>query len=92
MISAKHWFLYVVRCCDGTLYTGVTTDLNRRVNEHNTSKRGAKYTKTRRPVNLIWSKEYNNRSEAQSAEYNFKKLSRKQKLDIINNLKKEMLC
>ncbi len=85
MISAKHWFLYVVRCCDGTLYTGVTTDLNRRVNEHNTSKRGAKYTKTRRPVNLIWSKEYNNRSEAQSAEYNFKKLSRKQKLDIIKN-------
>ena len=85
MISAKHWFLYVVRCSDGTLYTGVTTDLNRRVNEHNTSKRGAKYTKTRRPVNLIWSKEYNNRSEAQSAEYNFKKLSRKQKLDIIKN-------
>ena len=85
MISAKHWFLYVVRCCDGTLYTGVTTDLNRRVNEHNTSKRGAKYTKTRRPVNLIWSNKYNNRSEAQSAEYSFKKLSRKQKLDIIKN-------
>ena len=85
MISAKHWFLYVVRCCDGTLYTGVTTDLNRRVNEHNTSKRGAKYTKTRRPVNLIWSNKYNNRSEAQSAEYSFKKLSRKEKLDIIKN-------
>lgn len=85
MISGKHWFLYVVRCYDGTLYTGVTTDLDRRVNEHNTSMRGAKYTKTRRPVNLAWSKEYNNRSEAQSAEYNFKKLSRKQKLDIIKN-------
>ena len=85
MISGKHWFLYVVRCCDGTLYTGVTTDLNRRVNEHNTSKRGAKYTKTRRPVNLIWSNKYNNRSEAQSAEYSFKKLSRKEKLDIIKN-------
>ena len=85
MISGKHWFLYVVRCGDDTLYTGVTTDLNRRVNEHNTSKRGAKYTKTRRPVNLIWSNKYNNRSEAQSAEYNFKKLSRKQKLDIIKN-------
>ena len=85
MISGTHWFLYVVRCGDDTLYTGVTTDLNRRVNEHNTSKRGAKYTKTRRPVNLIWSNKYNNRSEAQSAEYNFKKLSRKQKLDIIKN-------
>lgn len=85
MISDKHWFLYVVRCCDSTLYTGVTTDLSRRVNEHNTSKRGAKYTKTRRPVDLMWSKGYNNRSEAQSAEYSFKKLSRKQKLDIIKN-------
>ena len=85
MISGKHWFLYVVRCGDDTLYTGVTTDLNRRVNEHNTSKRGAKYTKTRRPVNLIWSNKYNNRSEAQSAEYSFKKLSRKEKLDIIKN-------
>ena len=85
MASGKHWFLYVVRCCDSTLYTGVTTDLSRRVNEHNTSKRGAKYTKTRRPVDLMWSKEYNNRSEAQSAEYSFKKLSRKQKLDIIKN-------
>jgi len=85
VISGKHWFLYVVGCCDGTLYTGVTTDLNRRVNEHNTSKRGAKYTKTRRPVNLIWSNKYNNRSEAQSAEYSFKKLSRKEKLDIIKN-------
>ena len=85
MASGKHWFLYVVGCCDSTLYTGVTTDLSRRVNEHNTSKRGAKYTKTRRPVDLMWSKGYNNRSEAQSAEYSFKKLSRKQKLDIIKN-------
>jgi putative endonuclease len=92
MVSGKQWFLYVVRCDDGTLYTGVTTDLNRRVNEHNTSKRGAKYTKTRRPVDLIWSKEYINRSEAQSAEYSLKKLSRKEKLDIIDSRKKEMPC
>jgi putative endonuclease len=81
--NGKPWHLYVLRCSDGTLYTGVTTSLDRRVHEHNTSKRGAKYTKTRRPVELAWSKKYNNRSEAQSAEYSFKKLRRVQKLQII---------
>ena len=80
----KPWYLYVVQCSDGTLYTGVSTDIDRRVREHNGSKRGAKYTKTRRPVRLVWSKEFNNRSEAQSAEYNFKKLFHKQKWEIIN--------
>ena len=80
----KPWYLYVVRCSDGTLYTGISTDIDRRVREHNGSKRGAKYTKTRRPVKLVWSKEFNNRSEAQSAEYNFKKLFHKQKWEIIN--------
>ena len=80
----KPWYLYVVRCSDGTLYTGISTDIDRRVREHNGSKRGAKYTKTRRPVRLVWSKEFNNRSEAQSAEYNFKKLFHKQKWEIIN--------
>jgi len=80
----KPWYLYVVNCSDGTLYTGVTTNIDRRVHEHNTSKRGAKYTKTRRPVKLLWSKEYASRSEAQSAEYEFKRLFHKQKLQIIN--------
>jgi putative endonuclease len=80
----KVWYLYVVRCCDSTLYTGITTDIDRRVREHNSSKRGAKYTKTRRPVELVWSKEYKNRSEAQSAEYNFKKLFHKEKWEVIN--------
>ena len=83
---SKTWHLYVVNCSDGTLYTGVTTNIDRRVHEHNTSKRGAKYTKTRRPVKLLWSKEYETRSEAQSAEYEFKKLFRKQKLQIIGKL------
>ena len=79
----KAWHLYVVRCSDGTLYTGVTTDLDRRLHEHNVTKRGAKYTRTRRPVELVWSKEFKNRSEAQSAEYGFKKLLHKDKLEII---------
>jgi putative endonuclease len=74
-----NWRLYVVRCSDDTLYTGITNDLERRINEHNTSKRGAKYTKTRRPVELIYYESYKNRSAAQQAEYAFKKLKREQK-------------
>lgn len=80
----KVWYLYVVRCVDSTLYTGITTDVDRRVREHNASKRGAKYTRTRRPVELVWTREYENRSEAQRAEYNFKKLFHKEKWEVIN--------
>lgn len=82
--STKTWYLYVVHCCDNTLYTGVTTDLKRRVNEHNTSSRGSRYTRTRRPVKLVYWKIFENRSNAQKAEYKFKQLTRKQKNEIIN--------
>ena len=47
------WHVYMVRCSDQSLYTGITTDVQRRVNEHNSSKRGARYTKSRRPVALV---------------------------------------
>ena len=77
------WFLYVLRCSDNTLYTGVTTDLKRRLREHNTGKRGAKYTKARRPSHLVYYEEHENRSLAQKAEYKFKKLTREQKEKII---------
>ena len=80
----KVWYLYVVRCVDSTLYTGITTDVDRRVREHNASRRGAKYTRTRRPVELVWTKEYKSRSEAQKAEYSFKKLFHKEKWEVIN--------
>ena len=76
---SKPWFLYVVQCSDNTLYTGVTTEISRRVNEHNVGARGAKYTMARRPVRLVYWEEHPNRSDAQSYEYAFKKLSRKQK-------------
>ena len=84
----KLWYLYIAQCNDNTLYTGITTDVSRRIYEHNMTSRGAKYTRVRRPVQLVYSRLYNNRSNAQSAEYYFKKLSRKQKLDIINAIKK----
>ena len=77
------WILYVLECADGTLYTGVTTDIDRRLHEHNKTSRGAKYTRSRRPVNLVWLRAYETRSEAQKAEYQFKKLLHKQKWEII---------
>jgi len=80
------WFLYVLQCNDGTYYTGITTNITRRLNEHNTSSRGAKYTKTRRPVEVVYRTRFKDRSSAQKAEYKFKRLTRKQKEEIINEI------
>ena len=77
------WFLYVLLCNDDTLYTGITTDPKRRLREHNTSNRGAKYTNSRRPSQLVYCEEHPDRSSAQKAEHAFKKLTRKQKEKII---------
>ena len=78
------WFLYVVECSDGTLYTGVTIDVTRRIREHNNPSRGAKYTRSRRPVNLVYHTDFPDRATACKAEAKFKKLSRKQKLEVVN--------
>ena len=83
-INEKKWFLYILQCSDGTYYTGITTNIARRLNEHNTSSRGAKYTKTRRPVEVVCWKPFKDRSSAQKAEYKFKQLTREQKEEIIN--------
>jgi len=80
------YYLYILECADGTLYTGITVDLERRVNEHNTSKLGAKYTYARRPVKLVYSKKFKDRSLASKAEYGLKKLSREQKIKLINKI------
>jgi len=79
------YYLYIVKCSDATLYTGITTDVKRRVEEHNSSKKGAKYTSTRRPVTLVYTTTYANRSEASKAEYRTKKLSREKKLQLIDS-------
>jgi len=79
------YFLYILRCNDGTYYTGISTDVNRRLKEHNQSSIGAKYTKTRRPVTLLYSKVIGTRSEACKEEHRVKRLSRKEKeLYILN--------
>ena len=79
----KAWFFYVVRCDDDTFYAGVTTDITRRINEHNESKKGAKYTRARRPVRLVYCTDFCSRSIAQKAERYFKKLTRQEKEEII---------
>lgn len=77
------YYLYLLKCRDKTFYAGITVDLVRRVKEHNFSKLGAKYTRARRPVKLIYSKKYKNRSLASKAEAKIKKLSRAKKLKLI---------
>lgn len=77
------WHIYILRCADGTLYTGVTTDLARRISEHNESSKGAKYTRVRRPVSLIYSETFENRSAACVREAAIKKLSRDEKLNLL---------
>jgi putative endonuclease len=78
------YFVYILECADKTLYTGITTDLKRRVAEHNDSKLGAKYTSARRPVKLVFSKKFKNRSLASKAEAQIKKLKKSEKLKLIN--------
>lgn len=77
------YYLYIIKCADKTLYTGITTDLKRRVAEHNDSKLGAKYTSSRRPVRLVFSKKFKSRSTASKEEARIKKLKKAQKLELI---------
>jgi len=89
-LENKKHFVYIVECADGSYYTGYTTDIQRRLNEHNYSfKRGAKYTRSRRPVKLVHSEEHPTRSQALKRESSIKKLSRKKKQIIINESKGE---
>lgn len=81
------FYVYIVRCNDNTLYTGWTVDLQRRVKEHNEGKRGAKYTRARRPVELVYYESFNTKVEAQKREYAIKQLRKFQKINLIKNLK-----
>ncbi|WP_417326281.1 GIY-YIG nuclease family protein [Halarcobacter sp.] len=81
------YFVYILECIDKSLYTGITTDVKKRLDEHNTSEKGAKYTKARRPVTLIYFEKSENRSSASKREYEIKKLSRTRKLQLVENFK-----
>jgi putative endonuclease len=80
------YYVYILECADKTLYTGITVNLERRLREHNESPLGAKYTRARRPVQLVYSKKFRNRSTASKAESKIKKLSREEKLRLISSL------
>ncbi len=77
--------VYILRCADETLYTGITTDVTRRLGEHNTSALSAKYTRGRRPVTLAYVKPYRTRSTASREEARIKRLTRPEKLALIKN-------
>ena len=75
-------YTYILECADGTLYCGWTNDLDRRVAAHNAGK-GAKYTKSRRPVVLKYDESFSTRQEAMRREWEIKQLSRKEKLELV---------
>lgn len=68
------WYVYMVRCSDGTLYTGIAKDLEKRIEAHNSGKDGARYTRSRRPVTLVYAEEVESRSAAAKLEYRYKRL------------------
>jgi len=78
------WYVYILECSDKTFYTGATSNLKRRLEEHNTSALGAKYTRGRRPVKLVYSCRRKDKSKAQKEECRIKRLSRAKKFEIIN--------
>ncbi len=80
----KLWYTYIVRCADNSLYTGVTTDIDRRLTEHNTSRRGAKYTRSRRPVTLVYLTEGMDKTSAFKLEAQIKKKSKRDKETLLD--------
>jgi predicted GIY-YIG superfamily endonuclease len=81
-VSQEQWVLYVLRCADGSLYTGITNNLHRRMEQHNRGQ-GAKYTRGRGPVELVYAEACADRSEASKREYVIKQLSLQKKQQLI---------
>lgn len=80
---ALSYSVYIVQCSDTTLYTGIAVDVAKRIDEHNHSAKGAKYTKVRRPVELLYVEPHEDRSSASKREYEIKKMTREKKLKLI---------
>ena len=81
---ANTYYVYILRCADDTLYTGWTTDVTKRVKTHNSGK-GAKYTRARLPVELVYTEEFDDKIEAQKREYAIKQLTRAEKEALIES-------
>lgn len=80
------YFIYILKCSDGTLYTGSTNDLEKRVKVHNEGKTAAKYTRSRRPVKMIYSEKFETKSEALKREWEIKKMEREEKMLLFRHI------
>jgi len=87
MITTTSWTVYFLRCSDNSLYTGITTDISRRIIEHNTSKLGAKYTRARRPVILAYQESAIDKSSAAKREYQLRTLPKSKKELLVKQYK-----
>ena len=83
-LAKESWYVYILKCADGTYYTGITTNINRRMKEHGT-KKGAKYTKQRGPFKLVYKASFQNRSSASKEELKIKSLSLQDKIKLIKS-------
>lgn len=81
----SNWFVYLIRCNDNSLYTGITTDIERRFQEHqDKDNKGSKYLKGKGPLELVWQRKVKDRSEASKLEYAIRNLSKDKKEQLIN--------
>ena len=86
--EVKSWFIYILRCADNSLYTGITLDVSKRLDQHNgINKNGAKYTKARRPVKLVYQETSLSRSDASKREHAIKSLKKSEKESLIRSIK-----
>ena len=83
-LSKKGWYVYILKCADDSYYTGITTNINRRIKEHGT-KKGAKYTNQRGPFKLVYKNSFQNRSSASKEEYRIKSLPLHEKLKLLKS-------
>jgi putative endonuclease len=83
MPQNRLWYVYMIRCSDGSLYTGVTTNIERRFKEHQESPKGSKYARAKIPLRVVYEETCASRSEAQVREHQIKKLSKKEKETLV---------
>lgn len=83
-LAVEIWYVYLVECADGSFYTGISNNVEKRIVKHNSSQ-GAKYTKTRLPVKLIYKEKCGSKSDASKREYELKQLTRSQKEKLISH-------
>ena len=81
--DGSNWWVYMVLCSDGTLYTGITNDLEKRIRAHNSARDGARYTRSRRPVKLVYAEDTGSKSAAARLEYQIKNMPRSKKKRLI---------